>query len=684
MPPGYLIRTIGLFVCLFWSMMGCSLTPPDAGDANCVERLTPSPPQADARAGQWVLDNEAYTVALDGSGSSCAEGLPLTYRWYCSDEEASFSPANDSPTPTVSFPGPGIYVFMLVVNDGIQPSEPDFITVTVGTPPPPDLTPPVANAGSDQTVQVSEADAVPLDGTESSDAETSSLAYSWYSSNEEASFLPDNLSPAPTVSLPGPGIYIIMLVVNDGTQPSEPDFVTITVEAPPSPEPIPPVAIAGSDQTVLVTEAETVTLDGTQSYDPEASPLTYQWHCSNEEVIYTTRSNTARPEVSLPGPGSYLFVLVVHDGLLSSNPDFLTVTVEEPDAWVDSELIQDIPSQQMYRTIQAAIDAVADGTDKLIAVDHGTYEEQVRVANRVRLYGMLQAGDERPKIEYTAPENEAVVILGTDTVLENFHIVCKMVEGRDDDHSLKSAITVAGTGAEIANCRCNDSYSDGISLDPQSTLEVRDTVLNGLRGEGMVAGSGTTLQVFDSSIKNTAGSNVWAVGADFLQLENSVLYKSNWHGVDAQNCDHILVDHCTIVDFSIEGGQAGLMIADGTEVSITNSLIVKNQEVDEPLYGIHVSTSREGASHDVLHNYLFFSQNQTQYFSGELTLGSIHESNLPNAAQPHSQDPLLMNPEEGDFRLDIGSPAAGWGENGEDCGALGNVLVQDLVSSESN
>jgi predicted outer membrane repeat protein len=92
-------------------------------------------------------------------------------------------------------------------------------------------TPPVANAGPDQVAECAcntvEVTKVTLDGTGSSDTDGDPLTYTWTGSFTE--------SPAygatPTVTLEAgcPGEYVITLVVNDGTEDSEPDDVVITV-----------------------------------------------------------------------------------------------------------------------------------------------------------------------------------------------------------------------------------------------------------------------------------------------------------------------------------------------------------------------------------------------------------------------------------------------------------------------
>lgn len=111
-----------------------------------------------------------------------------------------------------------------------------------------------------------------------------------------------------------------------------------------SPKCNPPVAVAGPDQQTEVNQHgggfpnPTVTLDGTQSYDPTGRPLTYKWTLNSLEYsvgnkVYTycnsncdsplTGADTATPSFVIGNPGpshffSYTFQLVVNNGRTDS------------------------------------------------------------------------------------------------------------------------------------------------------------------------------------------------------------------------------------------------------------------------------------------------------------------------------------------------------------------------------
>ena len=66
-----------------------------------------------------------------------------------------------------------------------------------------------------------------------------------------------------------PGTYTATLIVNNGSLDSAPSTVEISANV------APPIADAGAAQTVH--PVATVTLDGSQSFDPNGLPLTYNW-----------------------------------------------------------------------------------------------------------------------------------------------------------------------------------------------------------------------------------------------------------------------------------------------------------------------------------------------------------------------------------------------------------------------
>src|SRR5262249_13690613 len=89
----------------------------------------------------------------------------------------------------------------------------------------------------------------------------------------------------------------------------------------------PPVANAGTDQTVYV--AQTVTLDGSASSDPDGQPLQYTWSFLSRPAgsqAALVSATSVRPTFVPDRDGEYVVRLVVSDGSLSSASDTVQIS----------------------------------------------------------------------------------------------------------------------------------------------------------------------------------------------------------------------------------------------------------------------------------------------------------------------------------------------------------------------
>lgn len=288
-----------------------------------------------AKAGSDQVVSSGATVALDGSASSDPAGLSLSYAWTAPAGITLSAPSAvrpSFPAPTLA-PGapPLALTFTLVVSNGSVSSTPAGVTITVNAPPAPNPAP-IANAGPDQAV--SSGATVALDGSASSDSAGLPLSYAW---TAPAGITLSALSVArPTFTAPtlapgsAPLVLTFSLGVSNGQLSSTPATVTITVNAPPLPNPA-PVAHAGTNQAVVA--GATVTLDGSLSADPDGEPLTFAWTAPAGSGITLTGPATAHPTFVAPvvpsgaPPVTLTFTLVVSDAHAASAPTTVSVTV---------------------------------------------------------------------------------------------------------------------------------------------------------------------------------------------------------------------------------------------------------------------------------------------------------------------------------------------------------------------
>lgn len=171
--------------------------------------------------------------------------------------------------------------------------------------------PPVAQAGPDQNV--TEGNTVTLTADGSSDPMGEELSFTW----TQASGTPVTLTTvtnssrtfiAPVVPAAGDSLVFQLQATDPGGQNAT-DTVTINVTYINDP----PVANAGPDQ-----KAETwseVTLNGTNSYDPDKQFLTYKWEQIDGKTVTIHGDTTAKPTFTAPDvSGALKFRLTVDDG----------------------------------------------------------------------------------------------------------------------------------------------------------------------------------------------------------------------------------------------------------------------------------------------------------------------------------------------------------------------------------
>ncbi len=258
-------------------------------------------------------------VLLDGSGSSDVDGDGLTYTWSLITLPATSTTtlsATDVVNPWFVADVPGTYVAQLIVNDTSVDSVPNTVTITTQN------SPPVADAGPDQPVDLG--NTVQLDGSNSSDVDGDTLSYSWslttipVSSTATLSAI-DIANPTFVADLSG--TYIAQLIVDDGNSSTHTDTVQIDTNN------VAPVANAGTDQ--VVDQYDTVQLNGGGSSDADSDPLTYSWSLTSSpsgSSAALSATDIVNPTLYTDLPGTYIAQLIVNDTTVDSPADSVQIT----------------------------------------------------------------------------------------------------------------------------------------------------------------------------------------------------------------------------------------------------------------------------------------------------------------------------------------------------------------------
>lgn len=263
------------------------------------------PPVANAGSDQNLpaTSPNGAGVTLDGSASTDPDGDSLTFVW----TEGSTVVGNSATVQLTASIGTHTYTLTVTDTAGLSSTATTHVIVTNA--------PPVANAGSDQTLPATgPTTPVTLNGSLSSDPDGDALTFVW----TEGSAVVGNSAIVRLNATMGVHTYTLTVTDTAGLSASNNTHVTINNQ--------PPVANAGADQTLTATGVTTsVTLTGSAS-DPDGDALTFVWTQGSTVV-----GNSAVVPLSLK-IGTYAFTLTVTDagGLSSTAVTHVTINNATP------------------------------------------------------------------------------------------------------------------------------------------------------------------------------------------------------------------------------------------------------------------------------------------------------------------------------------------------------------------
>jgi hypothetical protein len=275
----------------------------DTSTATVTITVDPVPDPPEATADTYTIDEDTtFTVDAPGvlANDTDADGDQLTANLKDGPSKGFLTlNSNGSLTykPYLNFFGTDSFTY--TASDG-QDGTASTVTITVRSV----NDPPRADAGPDQTV--AEGSTVILVGSNSFDTEGQTLSYQWDQFAGTSISLSDPQTAnttfrAPTVGGPGGETLTLSLTVTDqqGAQTTDTVFVNVTLPSANRP----PEADAGTDQNVE--EADTVELNGSNSFDADGDNLSYQWdQISGPPVTLEPSSTSVNPRFEAPFAGS--------------------------------------------------------------------------------------------------------------------------------------------------------------------------------------------------------------------------------------------------------------------------------------------------------------------------------------------------------------------------------------------
>ena len=273
-------------------------------------------------ADQTVTAGQKATFSVTASGTA-----PLSYQWQKNSADISGATLASYTTPATTPQDNGAQ-FRVVVSNPVGSTTSGTATLKVQSPP-------VADAGPDQTVEStgSGGTSVKLNGSKSSDPDGDVLSFVW--KDEAGNVVGTTDFVQLTLSV---GMHTFTLKVTDSEGLSATDTVLITVNAVNHP----PVADAGVDQILeCVGQGGTrVTLNGSKSSDPDGDALSFVWkdEAGNEVgktavVQLTTAMGTHAFTLTVTDPGGLSAMATTHVTVRDTAPPALRVTLSPDALW---------------------------------------------------------------------------------------------------------------------------------------------------------------------------------------------------------------------------------------------------------------------------------------------------------------------------------------------------------------
>lgn len=250
-----------------------------------------------------------FSVAVDASGSTDADGTIASYAWDWGDG----TPGDSGVTATHVYNVAGSYTLTLTVTDDDAATDTATVQITASDPP---NVPPVASF----TVTPASGTrplAVDVDASASLDTDGSIASYLWEWGDGTA----DGSSVTASHTFTVAGVYEIRLTVTDDDGETDTTTQTVTVNDPPVPPNVAPTA-EFSATPVSGTAPLTVNVDAGGSSDSDGTIASYSWNWGDGTANGSGETTSHEYTVA----GTYTLSLTVTDN--DGATDLATATIQ--------------------------------------------------------------------------------------------------------------------------------------------------------------------------------------------------------------------------------------------------------------------------------------------------------------------------------------------------------------------
>jgi PKD repeat protein len=275
------------------------------GSKVAIQVVKNRPPVANLTETESII-NEKEAVSFDASPSYDADGTIISYTWGFGDGTAA-----TGITVTHSYADTGFYTVTLTVSDDDGATDECKhslqVTKVVNSSPVASFTVTAETVNIDETLS--------FDASESYDSDGTIVAYSW-------DFGDGTATTGVTVehAYSEAGTYTVTLTVTDNDGVTDTTTATISVITPQAPNQSPVASFTESAQTVSI--GESIHFDGSESYDPDGSVVSYTWDFGDG-----TTATGIEVDHTYENDGVYTITLTVMDADAATDDATRSVTV---------------------------------------------------------------------------------------------------------------------------------------------------------------------------------------------------------------------------------------------------------------------------------------------------------------------------------------------------------------------
>ncbi len=316
-----------------------------------VNTASNNPPTANAGTDQTIT-LPTDSLILTGSGKD-VDGTIASYLWTKISGPSATILNKTLASTTIKGLAQGNYQFELKVTDDKGSVGTDIVNVTVNPAP---NKPPIANAGTDQTITLP-TDSLTLTGN-GKDIDGTIASYLWTKISGPSATILNNTLASTIIKGLAQGNYQFELKVTDNKGAVGKDTVNVTVKTAPNK---PPTANAGPDQTITLPTSSAI-LKGS-GMDIDGTISSYSWVKISGPAVKMLHSSSAAVTIKGLAQGIYQFELTVTDNKGAVGKDTVAVTVNSVIAAANVPPTADAGTDQTITLPSDSITLTGSGKD---------------------------------------------------------------------------------------------------------------------------------------------------------------------------------------------------------------------------------------------------------------------------------------------------------------------------------